>query len=494
MGEPWRRERSYSLPTVLLVAGASLATGILLATGSGLTPRATAERFWTEPSGSPQTDPAIPGRPGSFAALVKRLKGAVVTINTTKKVRLPKDHPDVEGPGTDRRDPHDFSDRFFGGRERDFSQRNLGSGVIIHPNGYIVTNHHVVEHTEAIQVRLSTGHQHQAEIVGADSKSDLALIKIRVDAPLPVAPLGDSDTLEVGDWVLAIGNPFGFDQSVTAGIVSGKGRVLGAGPYEDYIQTDAAINPGNSGGPLFNLRGEVVGINTAIIPRSQFGFAIPSNLAKGILLQLKARGRVARGWLGVVIQQVSPPVAETLGLKEAQGALVAEVTADSPADRAGILRGDVVLRFGGKPVMEVRDLPRLVADTPVGAEADVAILRNGKPTTVRVRVGELREERLAQALPRDPESGLTVQELTRDLAQGLGVPGGQGVAVSRVTPGSAADEAGLRPGDVILEVDREPVRTREAFEAALRQRSAEKGRLLLVRRRAATRYIVLGGR
>ncbi len=494
MGEPWRPGRSYSLPTVLLVAGASLAVGILLATGLHLTPRATAERFWTEPSGGPQAERAVPGRPDSFAALVKRLKGAVVTINTTKKVRLPKDHPDVESPGTDRPDPHGFSDQLFGGRERDFNQRNLGSGVVIHPDGYIVTNHHVVEHTEAIQVRLSSGRQHRAEIVGTDAKTDLALIRIRVDAPLPVAPLGDSDRLEVGDWVLAIGNPFGFDQSVTAGIVSGKGRVLGAGPYEDYIQTDAAINPGNSGGPLFNLRGEVVGINTAIIPRSQFGFAIPSNLAKGILLQLKAGGRVVRGWLGVVIQQVSPPVAESLGLTEAQGALVAEVTADSPADRAGLHQGDVILRYGAKPVMEVRDLPRLVADTSVGSEVDVAILRNGKSMTLRVRVGELHEERLAQALQRDSETGLVVQELTRDLAKGLGVPEGQGVAVSRVTPGSAAEEAGLRPGDVILEVDRNPVKTREAFAAALRRRSAEKSHLLLVRRRDATRYIAMSGK
>ncbi|MFI5340754.1 MAG: DegQ family serine endoprotease [Candidatus Methylomirabilales bacterium] len=494
MRDRWPGRRGVSLPTVLLVAVASLVAGILVATGIGLTHRATAERFWTEPSSVLQAEVPIPGHPDSFAGLVKRIKGAVVNINTSKTVRLPKDHPDVEGPTLDRRDPHDFFDRFFGGRDREFNQRSLGSGVVIHQDGFIVTNHHVVEGTDAIQVLLSTGKQYRAEIIGTDPKTDLALIKIRVDAPLPVVPLGDSDKLEVGDWVLAIGNPFGFDHSVTAGIVSGKGRVLGAGPYDDYIQTDAAINPGNSGGPLFNLRGEVVGINTAIIPQSRIGFAIPSNMAKGILLQLKARGKVTRGWLGVVVQQVSPQATEPLGLKDAQGALVAEVTPDSPAERAGIRQGDVILRFGGKPVMEVRDLPRLVAETAVGTETDMVIQRDGKTTTVHIRVGELREGRVARARPQEPEFGLVVQELTPDLAKGLGVPGGQGVVVARVSPGSLAEDAGLRQGDVILEVDRTPVKTRDAFEIALRQRSREKGILFLVRRGDATRYIAMQAR
>jgi serine protease Do len=494
MSDPSFRRRGISLPGVLLVAAASLVAGILLATGFGLAGRATAEHFWAEPPPAPQADVPIPGHPDSFATLVKRLKGAVVNINTSKKIRLPKDHPNLEGPTLDRRDPHDFFDRFFGGGDREFNQRSLGSGVVIHQDGFIVTNHHVVEGTGAIQVLLSTGEQYRAEIIGTDPKTDLALIKIRVEAPLPVVPLGDSDKLEVGDWVLAIGNPFGFDHSVTAGIVSGKGRVLGAGPYDDYIQTDAAINPGNSGGPLFNLRGEVVGITTAIIPQSRIGFAIPSNMAKGILLQLKARGKVTRGWLGVMVQQMTPQAAESLGLRDAQGALVAEVTPDSPAERAGIQRGDVILRFGGKPVMEVRDLPRLVAETPVGTETDVVVQRGGKSTTVRIRVGELREERLARARPKEPEFGLAVQDLPPDLAKGLGVPEGQGVLVARVSPGSLAEDAGLRQGDVILEVDRTPVKTRDAFEIAVRQRSAQKSLLLLVRRRDTTQYVALQGK
>ncbi len=491
MNDRWPGRRGVSLPTVLLVAVVSLAAGILLTIGFGLTQRATAERFWTEPSPATQTGVPIPGHPDSFAGLVKHLKGAVVNINTSKKVRLPKDHPNIEGPTPDRRDPHDFFDWFFGGRDKEWNERSLGSGLVIHPDGFIVTNHHVVEGTDTIQVLLSGGKQYQAEVIGTDPKTDLALIKIRPNAPLPVVPFGDSDKLEVGDWVLAIGNPFGFDHSVTAGIVSGKGRVLGAGPYDDYIQTDAAINPGNSGGPLFNLRGEVVGINAAIIPQSRIGFAIPSNMAKGVLLQLKARGKVTRGWLGVIIQQTPPQTAESFGLKESHGALVTEVTPDSPAERAGIQRGDVILKFGGKPVIEVRDLPRLVAETPVDTEADMVIQRNRKSTTVRIRVGELREERLARVRSQELEFGLAVQELSPDLAKGLGVPEGQGVVVARVSPGSSAEDAGLRQGDVILEVDRTPVKTRDAFERAVRQRSTGKNLLLLVRRRDTTRYIAM---
>jgi serine protease Do len=488
------RGRRFSLGTVLLLSALSLLVGILLATGFSLAPRATAERFWTELSISSPGDVVVAGRPESFAGLVKRIKGAVVNISTTKRVRLPKDHPDVQDPTPEGSNPGDLFDRFFGGRERNFNQRNLGSGVIIHPDGFILTNDHVVEDTEVIRVRLSTGKLHQAEIVGRDPKTDLALIKIRTSDPLPVAPIGNSDRLEVGDWVLAIGNPFGFDHSVTAGIISGKGRVLGTGPYDDYLQTDAAINPGNSGGPLFNLRGEVVGINTAIIPRSQFGFAIPSNVAKGILLQLKARGKVTRGWLGIVVQQVTPPAAESLGVKESRGALVSEVMGDSPAQRAGIQPGDVIVQFGGKPVAEVRDLPRLVADTPVGTEVEVGILRDGNGKTVRVRVGELREERLVRGRPPDLELGLTVHQLTPELAKKLGTSGTSGVVVVRVAPGSPAEEAGLRQGDFVLEVNRKLVSTLEEFQAALRERPATGGLLFLVRRGETRRYFAMRGK
>jgi serine protease Do len=273
--------------------------------------------------------------------------------------------------------------------------------------------------------------------------------------------------------------------------VSGKGRVLGAGPYDDYIQTDAAINPGNSGGPLFNLRGEVVGITTAIIPRSQFGFAIPSNQAKRVLLQLKERGKVTRGWLGVVVKQVPSPVAGSPDFGETQGALVSEVLSDSPAERAGIRPGDVILQFKGRPVREVRDLPRMVAETPVGSEAEVGIQRDGRPLTVRIHLGELRDERLARLRPQETPLGLVVQDLTPELAKDLGVPPGQGIAVARVSPGSPAGEAGIRPGDVILEVNRRAVKTRDEFETVLRRQSGESNLLFLVRRREGTRFIVM---
>jgi serine protease Do len=376
---------------MLLVAVVSLVAGILLATGFRSPQVTSVERFWTEASAERQGQLAVPGRPASFADLVRRLKGAVVNIHTTRRLRLPKDHPEVEAPIDDGRDPHGPSDPSGGARERRFTQRNQGSGVIVHKDGYIVTNHHVVEGAEAVQVRVSTGQRYRAQVVGTDPKTDLALLRIRTTVALPAAPLGDSSTVEVGDWVVAIGNPLGFDHSVTAGIVSGKGRVLGAGPYDDFIQTDAAINPGNSGGPLFNLGGEVVGINTAVLPRSQFGFAIPSNVAKPILLQLKGRGKVIRGWLGVVVQQAMAPAADAEGFKEPRGALVSDVVPESPAQRAGIRSGDVILGFGGNPVTEVRDLPRLVAGAPVGTEAEVALFREGKRETVRIRVGELRD-------------------------------------------------------------------------------------------------------
>jgi serine protease Do len=268
---------------------------------------------------------------------------------------------------------------------------------------------------------------------------------------------------------------------------------LGSGPYDDYIQTDAAINPGNSGGPLFNLRGEVVGITTAIIPRSQFGFAIPSNQAKRVLLQLKERGKVIRGWLGVVVQQVTFGMADSLDLQEAQGALVSEVLAESPAGRAGIRRGDVILRFGGKPVRDVRDLPKMVAETPVGSEAEVGIQRDGKPLTVRIWIGALQEERVARLRPQDPPFGLAVQDISPELARDLGVPEGMGVAVTRVTPGSPADEAGLRRGDVILEANREPVGTREELDRLMRRRSGEGSLLFLVRRGGTTRFMAMKG-
>jgi serine protease Do len=306
---------------------------------------------------------------------VKRVKPSVVNISTTTLVKGPDLYDRFFGQANPFRDffGEDFYERFFGDMpQREFKQRSLGSGFIIDRDGYILTNNHVVEKAQSIKVRLSDEKEYDAKVVGRDPKTDIALIKINTRQNLPVAPLGDSDSLEVGDWLIAIGNPFGLEHTVTAGIVSAKGRVIGAGPYDDFIQTDASINPGNSGGPLFNLNGEVVGINTAIVSGGQgIGFAIPINVAKELLPQLKTKGRVVRGWLGVMIQKVTPEIAKGFGLKESEGALVSDVMEGSPAEKAGIKRGDVIVSYNGKRIKEMDQLPKLVGTTEVGKKVKV---------------------------------------------------------------------------------------------------------------------------
>jgi serine protease Do len=306
----------------------------------------------------------------SFADLAEKLKPAVVNISTTKTVKSGGFRsPFGQGSPFDRNfGGEDFFERFFGDiPQRQFKQKSLGSGFIISHDGYIFTNNHVVEQADKILVKLSDGKEYEAKVIGKDAKTDIALIKIKPSDNLPIVETGDSDKLRVGDWVIAIGNPFGLEQTVTAGIVSAKGRVIGAGPYDNFIQTDASINPGNSGGPLINLNGEVVGINTAIVASGQgIGFAIPINMARDVIPQLEKSGHVTRGWLGVGIQEVTPALAKSFGLKEEKGALVSQVSKGGPADKAGIEQGDVILEFDGKTIAEMKDLPRIVASTPVG--------------------------------------------------------------------------------------------------------------------------------
>ena len=301
---------------------------------------------------------AVPA-PSSFAPLVKTLTPAVVNINTTKVVKSAGRSFNFHGSPFPSDQFDEFFNRFFGQHpQRKFRQRSLGSGFIISKDGYILTNNHVVEDADEVKVTLSDEKSYDAKIIGMDKRTDLAVLKINVDHDLPIVALGDSSKLEVGDWVIAIGNPFGLERTVTAGIVSARGRVIGSGPYDDFIQTDASINPGNSGGPLFNLRGEVVGINAAIVAGGQgIGFAIPVNMAKDLLPQLKS-GKVSRGWLGVQIQKVTPELAESFHLDSEKGALVADVVEDSPADRAGIKTGDIILSFNGREVDSMRKLPR----------------------------------------------------------------------------------------------------------------------------------------
>jgi serine protease Do len=381
----------------------------------------------------------------------------------------------------------DFLDR----REGQPDQRprggtSLGSGFIIDPAGYIVTNNHVIEDAEEILVLTHDNEELKATIVGRDEKTDLALLKVDAKKPLPALKWGDSEALRIGDWVMAIGNPFGLGGSVTAGIVSARQRDINSGPYDDYIQTDASINRGNSGGPMFNMDGEVVGINTAIFSPTGgsvgIGFAIPSNLAKPIMAQIKEFGKPKRGWLGVRIQTVSPELAEGLRLKEPKGALVASVTKDGPADKAGLKQGDVVLRFDGKEITQMRGLPRIVAETETGKTTDVVVWRKGAEVNLKVTVGELTEEAEQKTLasietPPSPSAtidllGLKLSAITDELRGKHQIPGdAEGVVVVEVADSGPAAEKDMRPGDVIAEVDQKAVTSPE--EVSQRVKAAQ---------------------
>ncbi len=433
----------------------------------------------------------------SFSSLVSTVKPTIVNISTTTVVKGPSLQDHFGAPQSPFKDffGNDFFDKFFGDQpRREFKQKSLGSGFIIDRSGYIITNNHVIEKAQSIKVKLSDGKEFDAEVIGRDAKTDIALIKINAKHDLPVVTLGDSDKLEVGDWVVAIGNPFGLETTVTAGIVSAKGRVIGAGPYDDFIQTDASINPGNSGGPLFNLNGDVVGINTAIVSGGQgIGFAIPINMAKELLPQLKTKGKVARGWLGVVIQKVTPEIAKNFGLSESEGALVSDVVEQGPSDKAGIKRGDVIVFFDGKKIKEMDQLPRYVGYTEIGKKVKVGLIRDGKKVEVDVIIGELKDE-TAQASGKpeiEKDFGLVVQDITPDIAKHLSLKDKRGVIVTDVQPGSPAADADMRSGDIIKEIGRKPVRNVGDFREAMKRASIKEGIVILVKRDNTTFYTVL---
>ena len=382
---------------------------------------------------------------------------------------------------------------------KEFKSRSLGSGFIFDPDGYIITNNHVVEGADKIKVKLLDGREFKATIKGRDPMTDLALIKIESgNHDLPVLPLGDSDAMQVGDWVLAVGNPFGLTHTVTQGIISAKGRVIGAGPYDDFIQTDASINPGNSGGPLVNLKGEVVGINSAIVATGQgIGFAIPSSMAKSIIPQLKEKGSVVRGMLGVQIQMVTPELAKSFGLKEPMGALVAEVNPGSPAAKAGLQRGDVIVDFNGTPIKEMHELPRLVAGIPPGKTASLKVLRNGKEQNFTVTIAEMKPEMMSRSMGMEEgESekstlGMTMQELTPQLARSLQLKETSGVVVVQVEQGSPAGDAGIRPGDLIEEINGIPIKTMKDYQAQIANQKPGSSIRFLMKRRGKTMFVVV---
>ncbi len=429
--------------------------------------------------------------PATFASLVAKVAPAVVNIRAVRQMDLtPFQRFRGRSPDLD-----EYFRRFFG---RGMPRRRipaLGSGVIVDPRGFVLTNFHVVARAQEILVKMKDGNEFPGKVVGRDRYTDLALLKIKAGKPLPYLPLGDSSKLNVGDWVIAVGNPYGLSHSVTAGIVSAKGRYIGAGPYDDFIQTDASINPGNSGGPLINMAGQVVGINTLKHASGHgIGFAIPSNMAKRVMEQLKSKGRVVRGWLGIRFQPMNKELAQKFGLKKPRGVLVAEVFPGSPAERAGLKAGDVLVKFNGWEIRKTTALPRLVAGRPVGSKVTVEVIRGGRTLKLEVTLGERKDEELA-ALPKGRATlaklGLAVRELTPELAQQLGIQAVGGVLVARVMSGSPATEAGLRAGDVILEAAQKPLDNVAQLSTLVAKLKPGEGLLLFIQRRRGTLFTVL---
>jgi serine protease Do len=436
------------------------------------------------------------GFPQSFADLAEKVKPAVVNISTTSTVKVPGNpfrHFFGPNQGEQNGPFDDFFKNFFNEvPDQKMKQQSLGSGFIINKDGYIVTNNHVVDNADEIKVKLSDGREFKAKVVGRDSKTDLALIKISsLFENLPLLPLGDSEKMRVGDWVLAVGNPFGLEQTVTQGIISATGRVLGSGPYDNFLQTDAPINPGNSGGPLVNIKGEVIGINSAIIPSGQgLGFAIPSSLAKSITTQLKEKGKVVRGWIGVTIQAVTPDLAKSFGMKEAKGALVGNVVKDGPAEKGGIKTGDIIVSFDGKSVKTSNDLPRLVAEATVGKTVEVTVIRESKEVHVSIKVEEMTEARMATQSSEPVHSfGMKVDNITPQLRQQFGTVEKSGVIVVDVEEGSLAANSGIQQGDVIKEVNRKSVKNITDYNQAMERTGKGQPLLMLLKRGKQTFFV-----
>jgi serine protease Do len=431
--------------------------------------------------------------PPSFSNLAKKVAHSVVNISTTQKLEGEQAMPWLMPEGPFR----DYFERFFGEMPLPpLETQALGSGFIIDRQGHIFTNNHVVAKATEIRVRLQNGEEYDAEVIGRDPKTDIALIRIQAEAQLPPpAELGNSEDIQVGDWVLAVGNPFGLGHTVTAGIIGAKSRMIGAGPYDNFIQTDAAINPGNSGGPLFNSKGQVVGINTAIVAQGQgIGFAIPINMARELLPQLKT-GKVVRGYLGIGIQDVAEELSQALNLKTEKGVIVSQVMPNTPAAVAGLQEGDVIVSVNGKPVETAHGLSARVAGMKPGKEVDLKIVREGKEQTLTATLGTMPSAEVVQAGPSDrqpkPKWGMGVQDITPEMARRLNLDSDKGVVVVQVTPGSPAAKAELQRGDVIRSVEREKIGSMQEFMQAIRQAEDKKQIVLRVQRDEQYFYTVL---
>ena len=507
-----------------LTRGRAAAAAFGLGATLALTPMVWAENPTAASPTAPQTmtSPVALIQQQSFAPLVKKVLPAVVNISVTQKAGADQmaDEQDQGAPfqGFPNSPFDEMLRRFFdqqnpGGGGHQFPQTPesqprriaLGSGFIVDPSGYIVTNNHVVGDAGKVQVILQDKTKYTAKIVGRDPKTDLAVLKIKADQPLPYVTFGDSNAAQVGDWVMAVGNPFGLGGTVTTGIISARGRDINEGPYDDFLQIDAPINRGNSGGPTFNLNGQVIGINTAIYSPNGgsvgIGFAVPSNAAKSIVAQLEEHGKINRGWLGVQIQEVTPAIAASLGLHGERGAVVAVVSPDGPAAKAGLKQGDVVLAFDGSRVSELHDLPRLVAAVAPNTPATVAVWRNGREIELQAKLGELPDNNQVASANSGPVEegsaqatalGMRFAPLTNELRQELHVNKSvDGVVVTRVDSGSAAEDVGLTQGDVVVAINQQPVRTPQEAAAKLNEavHSPKKTVLLLLNRHGVTEYV-----
>jgi len=443
-----------------------LCVGLLALNGPGLNPAAYAKSTGTF------------NAPESFSRLAETASPAVVNIRIEKTVKLREPsmrqfHRDPWG----REQPFkDFFERFFGEESpREFKQPSVGSGFIIDKSGYVVTNNHVIENADKIVVKLSDDHELDAEVVGRDPNTDIALLKVDSDTDLPFIKMGDSKKLKIGQWVVAIGSPFGLERTVTAGIVSAKGRVIGSGPYDDFIQTDASINPGNSGGPLLNMDGEVVGINTAIIASATgIGFAIPISLAQGIIAQLKSEGEVTRGWLGVAIQDLTSEMAEYYGLKDRKGVLVADDFSGDPADKAGIRAKDIILSVNDREIESSRQLTSMIAGLKVGEIAKIEVFRDRKIKTFSIELAKRDDTRLkARSAPQErkeeEELGIRVADLTAEMAQQFNIEDMTGVVVVGVAEDSKGAEAGIQMGDIIKEINHRVIESVDDYKTALQK-------------------------
>jgi serine protease Do len=481
-----------SRPALSLIAGAALALPLL-------------------------TMPTAARGPDGISDVAEQVIEAVVNISTSQKVESRSGPTPQLPPGSPF---EEFFEEFFKNRRGPGDQQqpnrgprrvnSLGSGFVVDPDGIVITNSHVIADADEINVVLNSGERLKAEIIGRDQKTDLAVLRVKPDKPLRAVKFGDSDTLRIGEWVVAIGNPFGLGGSVTAGIISARNRDINSGPYDNYIQTDASINRGNSGGPLFNMKGEVIGINTAIYSPSGgsigIGFAVPSRNAVAVIDQLRQFGEMRRGWLGVRIQQVTDDIAESLGLKPVRGALVAGVDDRGPAKPAGIEPGDVIIKFDGKDIKEMKDLPRIVADTPVGKDVPVVVVRKGKEETRSVKLGRLEDAEKQQAALRTPGKeedksvvkktlGLDLSNLTDDLRRRYKIKDSvKGVVITGVESGSAAAEKRLNAGDVIVEVAQEAVANADAVQKridALKKEGKKSALLLVANAEGELRFVAL---